>query len=368
MPHEDSFLTSAQALHRRVMVIDAHIDTTQRLLESGWEFMARHGDGHVDHARLREGGIGAVFFAVWKAGPLLPGEGAAVARGQIGRICDLTARNPRELTIARTPDDIRLAHQQGKLAILIGIEGGYFIEDSLELLREYHRAGAIYMTLTHGFHTNWADSSGIYQDLAPLHGGLTDFGREVVREMNRLGMMVDVSHVSDQTFWDVVKTSTAPVVATHSSCRAIAPFRRNLSDDMLRAVAKSGGVAQMNLNPPFIDPTFPQPRDDAAAHGPAPEHHTPLSIYVDHIEHALRVVGPEHVGIGTDYDGIGCVPVGLEDCSKLPQVTAELLRRGHSEQVIVKVLGENWLRVMRMCQRSGHLASHESESVRCSGS
>lgn len=368
MAHEDSFLTAARALHRRAIVIDAHIDTTQRLLESGWNFMARHDEGHVDYVRLREGGIGAAFFAVWKAGPLSPGEGASSARVQIGRICEVSRGNPRELCLARTADAIRLAHQQDKVAILIGIEGGYFIEDSLELLQEYHRAGATYMTLTHGFHTTWADSSGIYQDLAPLHGGLTEFGREVIREMNRLGMIVDVSHVSDQTFWDVVKSSNAPVVATHSSCRAIASFRRNLSDDMLRAIAKSGGVVQVNLNPPFIDPTFPQPKSNAEAHGPPPRHATSLYVFVDHIEHALREVGPEHVGVGTDFDGIRCVPVGLEDCSKLPHLTAELLRRGHSEQVIVKVLGENFLRVMETCQRSAPAASRGSESARCGGS
>lgn len=357
MPREDSFLTAARELHRRAIVIDSHIDTTQRLPEPSWDFMERGVDGHVDYARLREGGIGAVCLAVWKEGPLRAGEGAAVAREQIGRIHALAARNPRELTLARTVDDIRLAHQRGKLAILIGIEGGYFIEDSLELLREYHSAGAIYMTLTHGFHTTWADSAGIHQDLPPRHGGLSAFGREVIGEMNRLGMMVDVSHVSDQTFWEVVRTSTAPIVATHSSCRAVAAHRRNLSDDMLRAIATSGGVAQMNLNPPFIDPTFPQPRDDAAAHGPPPIHPTPISLYVDHIEHALRVVGPEHVGIGTDFDGIRCVPVGLEDCSLLPHVTAELLRRGHSEQVMVKVLGENFLRVMEKCQKPAPLTN-----------
>lgn len=348
---QESFLPAARDLHRRCMVIDSHVDTTQRLLDPGWDFTRRHSDGHVDLPRLREGGISAAFLAVWKAGPLSPSEGAAAAREQIRRIHDLTTQHPEVLCLARSAEDIRKTHRAGQVAILIGIEGGYLIEDSLDLLREFHRAGAMYMTLTHGFHTTWADSSGIYEEVPPRHGGLTDFGRDVIGEMNRLGMMVDVSHVSDTTFWDVVKTSTAPIVATHSSCRAVAPQRRNLSDDMLRAIADSGGVAQMNLNPPFIDPAYPLPKSDADAHGPLPEHATPMTIFADHIDHAIRIAGAEHVGIGTDFDGIRSVPVGLDDCSRLPYLTAELLRRGHSEETLVKVLGGNLMRVMDACQK-----------------
>ena len=342
---------AARDLHRRYVVIDSHVDTTQRLLDPGWDFTRRHADGHVDLPRLREGGISAAFLAVWKPGPLSPGEGASAARDQIRRILDLTTQHPDEICLARSADNIRQAHRQNRVAILIGIEGGYLIEDSLELLREFQRAGAMYMTLTHGFHTTWADSSGIHEDLPPRHGGLTAFGREVIREMNRLGMMVDVSHVSDATFWDVVETSTAPIVATHSSCRAVSPHRRNLSDDMLHAIAASGGVAQMNVNPPFIDPTFPLPKSAADAHGPPPEHATPMSLFADHIDHAIKIARSDHVGIGTDFDGIRCVPIGLEDCSRLPHLTAELLHRGHSEETLVRVLGGNLMRVMDACQR-----------------
>lgn len=346
----DYFLEVAGDLHRRCIVVDAHVDTTQRLLDPEWDFMRRHDDGHVDGPRLREGQISAAFFAVWASGPLPPGEAVTAARHQMQLIHELVRRHPRELCLARTADDIRSAHLADRLAVLIGVEGGYFIEDSLELLREYHDAGASYLTLTHGFHTSWADSSGIHEDLPSHHGGLTAFGKEVIREMNRLGMMVDVSHVSDATFWDVMETSSAPIVATHSSCRAVAPHRRNLSDDMLRAMAASGGTIQLNVNPAFIDPSFPQPRDDAAAHGPPPQHPTPLHVFADHMEHALEVVGPDHVGLGTDFDGIRCVPVGLEDCARLPNLTAELLRRGYSEETLAKVLGENLLRVMHECQ------------------
>lgn len=350
MPAKNSYLDAARDLHRRALVIDAHIDTTQRLLNPDWDFMNRHSDGHVDYPRLTDGGVAAVFLAVYKAGPLPTGHAPQAARLQLARIHDLARRHPRRLALARTPHDVRRARREDRLALLIGIEGGYFIEESLDLLCAYHQAGATYMTLTHGFHTAWADSSGVHFDLVPRHGGLTDFGRAVIREMNRLGMMVDVSHVSDATFRDVATTSSAPIVATHSSCRALSPHRRNLSDDMLRAIADSGGVAQMNLCPAFIDPTFPQPRNETDARGAPPPHDTPLAVFVDHIEHALRVVGPDHVGIGTDFDGIRAVPVGLEDCSKLPHVTAELLRRGHSEQTLIPLLGENLLRVMDACQ------------------
>jgi MAF protein len=217
----------------------------------------------------------------------------------------------------------------------------------------------VYLTLTHAFHTSWADSSGVHESLPPLHAGLTGFGREVVRELNRLGMMVDVSHVSDDTFWDVVEVSRAPVIASHSSCRAVSPHRRNLSDEMIKAIARSGGVVQINFAAAFVDPTFP-PIDPGVMEywstrggfeaSPYAGHVTPLSILADHFDHAMALVGPDHVGIGTDFDGVSAVPQGMEDCSKLPYLTAELLRRGHREDDLAKVLGANFLRVLDTCQ------------------
>lgn len=355
---QSTWLARARALHRRAIVIDTHVDTTQHLLRQHWNIAERHVDGHVDIPRLREGGIDAVFFAVYASGPLPRGQGAAAARRQIDTIHQVIERHPADLALARTSGEICRAKSAGRIAVLLAIEGGYLIEDSLEVLREFHDAGAIYMTLTHGFHTTWADSAGIHQPLEPRHRGLTDFGREVVREMNRLGMIVDVSHVSDDTFWHVLETSCAPVLATHSSCRAVSPHRRNLSDDMIRALAERGGCVQINFHAGFIDPTFPPLSPEAvAAHFAAglprasglTEHVTPLAVLADHFDHALRLVGPDHVGIGSDFDGVPALPAGMEDCSCLPLLTATLLERGHSEADLTRLLGANVLRVLDDC-------------------
>lgn len=356
---QDPFLEAARRLHAESIVLDSHCDTTIRLMQPAWDFAIRHEDGHLDIPRLREGGVSALVLAVYAPGPMQPGEGPAAARRQIEVIHQTTETFPRDLLLARTARDIRDAKSQGKIAVLIGIEGGYLIDDSLDILREFHQHGAIYMTLTHAFHTSWADSSGVHEDLQPLHGGLTGFGREVVREMNRLGLMVDISHVSDATFRDVIETSAAPVFASHSSSRSVSPHRRNLTDDMMRAIASTGGVVQINFAAAFVDPTFP-PIDPSVleqwatrggfAASPYSQHATPLSILADHFEHVISVVGYDHVGIGSDFDGVGALPRGMEDCSKLPYLTAALLCRGHKESDLRLVLGENFLRVLEKCQ------------------
>lgn len=359
---DDEYLARARELHRRAVVIDTHCDTTQRLADPDWDFSARHDTGHVDIPRLREGGVDAAFLAVWAPGPVEPGQGIEAARRQIRRIHDAVRRHDGQLVLARSATDIRKAGTEGRIAILIAIEGGYLIEDSLDVLREYRREGAMYMTLTHLFHTSWADSSGIHEPLEPLHGGLTDFGRDVVREMNRLGMMVDVSHASDDTFWDVVDASVAPVIATHSSCRALSPHVRNLTDEMMTGVAATGGTVQINFFAGFIDPDFPPIAPDVLKRlveggelytGPITDHVTPLSLLVDHFEHALELVGPDHVGVGSDFDGLPQLPAGMQDCSTLPYLTAELLRRGYTEEELTRVLGENVLRVMAACEQVG---------------
>ncbi|UCE59944.1 MAG: dipeptidase [Phycisphaerales bacterium] len=357
---DSEYLHRARRLHSRAILIDTHCDTPQRLADDEWEIARRHEHGHVDIPRMREGVVGAIFLAAFARDTGKPGEGARAVRTQIRRIKHVVDSNARDLALARDAQGIRQAHREGRIAILIAVEGGHLIEDSLELLRKYHEEGAIYLTLTHSTHTSWADSSGVDEDLAPRCDGLTSFGREVVAEMNRLGMMVDVSHVSDKTFWDVVEVSRAPIVATHSSCRSVSPHRRNLTDEMMRAIAKSGGVVQINFSPKFINPAFP-PVERAAIEqyfktgrmpeGAMPDCVTPLEILVDHFDHALQVTGPEHVGIGTDFDGIFAVPAGMEDCSKLPYLTAALLRRGHPEADLENVLGENVLRVMDACKR-----------------
>ena len=359
---QSDFLSRARKLHRRALVVDTHCDTTQRLADPDFDLALRHDDGHVDLPRMREGGIDAMFFAVYAPGPVQPGAGVRVALEQITRIQSAVQRHADTFTLARTADEVRAAKKSKRIALLVAIEGGYLIEDSLDNLREFRDRGATYLTLTHSFHTSWADSSGVHETLAPLHGGLTAFGRDVVRELNRLGMMVDISHASDDTFWDVLKVSTAPIIATHSSCRSVSPHRRNLSDDMIRAVADCDGVVQINFAAAFIDANHPPIDRDAIlrwiADGgvtkkPLTDHVTPLSVLVDHFDRALQLVGPDHVGIGTDFDGVPSLPADMTDCSMLPNLTAALMQRGYSDGDLSKVLGENVLRVMDACAQIG---------------
>ncbi len=358
MNSSDPFLEQAVALHNRVFVIDTHCDTTQRLLDPAWDPARRDRWGHVDIPRMREGGVDAMFFAVWAPPPDTPGDGIAEADRQLQRIHETLERNRKDLTLAHSAEEIQCARRDGRMAVLITIEGGHLIEDSLEILRAYHGKGAMCLTLTHAMHTNWADSSGVDGVLEPLHGGLTSFGHDVVRLLNELGMIVDVSHVSDATVEDVLETSSAPVVATHSSCRAVSPHCRNLSDELMQAIAETGGLVQINFCAAFIDPDFPKPLPHISAealrsgkHQANAGHDTPLSILVDHFDHALQVIGPAHVGIGSDFDGVPFLPTGMEDCSKLPFLTAELLRRGWSEDDLTQMLGTNVLRVLESCAR-----------------
>lgn len=369
---QDNLEQRARRVHGSAIVMDTHSDTTPFFENPSWDFAARHEDGHVDIPRLRDGGYDAVFWSIYMG--KTPGDGAAIKRAirRIDSVHEIVRRYPDDLALATTAADIRRAARQGKIACLMGIEGGHIIEDDLAALRMFYALGARYMTLTHSFNTSWADAAGTGETVEAEHDGLTDFGREIVREMNRLGMMVDVSHVADSTFWDVIETSTAPVIASHSSCRTIADHPRNMSDEMLRALADNGGVIQINFYPGYIDPdrvailaklrpefdalakkyadapaTMAAARRDlfrkaiAEAGGPSPAHWV-----VDHIEHVIEVVGDDFVGLGADWDGVPEMPGGLEDVSKVPWITEELLRRGHSEKTVKKVMGGNLLRVM----------------------
>jgi len=374
-----ALLARARRLHDEAILVDAHCDTTQRIATGQWDFRRRHDDGHVDLPRLREGGVSALFLAIWAGrsdGGIKPVD---AARRQLAALRSLIDSLGDSLCLATTAQEVRYAKSGGKIAVLLGLEGGHLIDDSLDVLREFHRSGACYLTLTHSFHTSWADSAGIHEPLAPRHGGLTPFGREVIAELNRLGMMVDVSHVSDDTFWQVVECSAAPIVATHSSCRSVAPHRRNLSDDMLRAIARTGGVAHVNFGAAFLDPHHP-PLDAAALEaytrlgGVFPpnvtSHVTPFSWLLDHFDHALQVVGPDHVGIGSDFDGVPTLPRGMSDCASFPNLTAGLLERGYSDSDVRKVLGENTLRVLEACQRIGtsrHTPHSTDSAARLSG-
>ena len=374
----------AARLHKEAIVIDTHNDITSPMVDEGFDLGSAGDDPkaktrtHTDLRRMKAGGLDAEFFAVYVGREFLdkkPAEGGGAARRALDIIDSVYAqvqRHPEALEMAYTSRDIRRIARSGKIAALMGIEGGHAIEDSLRTLRMFYRLGVRYMTLTHSNTNDWADSSGDIDDQSVKHhNGLTDFGRQVVAEMNRIGMMVDISHVADKTFFDVIETSRAPVIASHSSARALANHPRNMTDEMLKAIAKNGGVVMINFYDGFLDgrkaelamrtrvkqeelskkfPTDPQRvRDEITkwreANDPGK---TPLSVLIDHIDHIARVAGIDHVGIGSDFDGVPFtgVPAGMEDISKLPSITVELMKRGYSDGDIKKVLGENFLRVM----------------------
>jgi membrane dipeptidase len=388
---QDDFALRARAnrLHSQSVVVDTHNDITSPLIDEGFDLAMRGDDPdaktktHTDLWRMKAGGLGAEFFAVYVGKEFVnrrPGDGGGAARRAldvIDVVLEQVRRHPESLEVASTAADIRRIAKSGKIAALMGIEGGHAIEDSLHALRMFYKLGVRYMTLTHTNTNDWADSEGdINNPNVKHHDGLTDFGREVVREMNRAGMMVDISHVADKTFYDVIATTGAPVIASHSSARAIANHPRNMSDDMLRAMAKNGGVVMVNFYDGFLDPRkaelalraramedelklkYPddpkrvQEEIDVWRKASDPGK-TQLSVLIDHIYHIAKVAGIDHVGIGSDFDGVPLtgLPVGMEDISKLPTLTYELMKRGYSDADIKKILGENLLRVMSAVER-----------------
>lgn len=368
-----TFAETPPLLHFDSLVIDTHDDTTQRFLDPSYDLGQRHATGSVDIPRAREGGLDAIFFSVYIPGTITGEAAVERARAQVAAVHRQVERNPQDLALVTTAAGIREAVSGGRIAALIGIEGGHMIGNDLAVLRELFNGGARYMTLTHSVNVEWADSSGD----EPRHGGLSDFGRDVVREMNRLGMIVDISHVSDDTFADVLETSTAPVFASHSSARALCDHPRNLSDDMIRALAAKGGVVQVNfhvgfLSQPFIDAFLADDRKmateldeeavkrcgedeacqvdvlnrlvrEAVQAGRLPR--VEWTAIVDHIDHIARLVGTDHVGLGSDFDG-AFMPYGMEDASGLPKITAALLERGYTPEDIRNILGGNMLRFM----------------------
>jgi membrane dipeptidase len=363
-------------VHRRAVAVDMHADTVQFIIDEGADINRRLSTTQLDAVRMREGGLDAQFFSIWVE-PQFYGRGGlrAVARAdeQINAIRALADEHPETWTLAATAADIRRAASEGKLAALMGLEGGYAIDERLESVGRYYRMGVRYMSPTWTYSLSWAGSSG---DAEGASRGLDDLGRQVIREMNRLGMLVDVSHVSDKTFWDIVETSTEPVVATHSNCRAIANVPRNLTDDMIRAIARTGGVVCVVFYPAFVEPGWQEKKERVDAEiAPLVEEAgrraegrgsikriardrvrereyaarlPPVSVarVVDHIDHIVRLVGVEHVGVGSDFDGIQAVPADLTSVAELPNLTAELLRRGYTEEDVDKILGGNVLRVM----------------------
>jgi membrane dipeptidase len=339
-------------VHRSAILIDTHNDAPMFTVD-GFDIGPRSARGHTDLARLREGGVGAVFFSVYVAATYVRGNHSANRALQMIDTVrhDIVARYPNDFMQALTADDIEAAHRQGKIATLMGLEGGHAIEDSLRLLRDYYRLGIRYMTLTHSNTNNWADSSGdIDKADVKHHNGLTDLGKQVVREMNRLGMIVDISHVADKTFWDVLDVTAAPPFASHSSCRAFSNAPRNMTDEMIVALAKKGGVIQINFACSFLS----QAANDAKI-AKQPQH-TTVDDVVKHIDHVVKIAGIGAVGIGSDFDGIDCAPTGLDDVSKFPNLTRRLLEKGYKTEDIRKIYGGNTLRLMRAVEAAARAA------------
>ncbi|MBK9385271.1 MAG: M2 family metallopeptidase [Planctomycetes bacterium] len=354
----------AARIHREAIVIDGHADTTPKFEDELYDFFGANPGDHVDFPRVQQGGLDAQFWSIYMGA--VPGDGKAIKDSlkRIDAVRELVRRHPDRLGLAETAEDIRRLHREGRFACLMGMEGGHMIENELAALRSYHALGVRYLTLTHSFHTDWADSAGVFTPVEPRHGGLNDFGREVVREMNRLGMLVDISHVAKSTFLDALEISRSPVICSHSSTRSLRDHHRNLDDEQLRALATNGGVVMVNFFPGFIDPRWDAAQREKPA-DPAQRYRTPFSVVIDHLEHVIRVAGEDHVGLGSDYDGITDVPQGLDDVSMLPRITLELLRRGHSEQTVKKLLGGNLLRALERCEQvSRDLAAELPERAR----
>jgi membrane dipeptidase len=364
------------SIHRRAIIVDMHADTTQRLVDENVDLQKQLADGHLDAVRAKEGGLDAQFFSIWVDPDLFGGGGAtAVKRAdiQIEAVRNLATKHPETWELATTADDVRRIAASGKIAALMGLEGGYAIDNKIENVERYYKLGVRYLSGAWSVSTDWAGSSG---DEVGKTRGLTDFGKQVIREMNRLGMMVDVSHLSDKAFWDIVNTSTKPVIATHSGCRAITNVPRNLTDDMIVALAKTGGVVNVIFYPEHIEPGYSakkkkvdseiaalvQQASDAEPGSAAQKKLArdrmrareylkrlpPISVarIVDHIDHIVKLVGIDHVGVGSDFDGIQAVPADLSSVADLPNLTKELIKRGYSEDDIDKILGGNMLRVM----------------------
>lgn len=376
----DDISERARKLHFSSIVLDTHDDTTQRFFSKSYDIAKRNPDGHVDIPRMREGGMNALFFSVWIDGRTTGPQAVQKALDQIDAIHENVRKNSNDMMFARTAEDVRRAHASGKIAALIGVEGGHMIGNDIRMVRIFGDLGVRYMTLSHFYNNEWADSSTD----KPAHNGLTDFGKDIVREMNKQGILVDISHVGDKTFYDALEVSKAPLIASHSSCRAICNHPRDMTDQMIKDLAAKGGVIQINYEKSFIDQAYKDASDkvsggvveaidkimkacngdedcvgkkfaemekQATADGRLP--HVSWERIIDHIDHVVKLVGPDHVGLGSDFDGAS-MPEGMEDCSKLPKITEALMRKGYSDDDIRKILGGNLLRVMEQAEKVSH--------------
>ncbi len=373
----DDISARAKKLHFSTIVVDTHDDTTQRFLDGKFDLGPRNPRGSIDIPRMREGNLSAIFFSIWMPSKVTGAEAVDHALVQIDAVREQVRKHSNDLVLATMAAEIREARKQGKIAALMGVEGGHMINSDLGVLRSFAALGVRYMTLTHSGNDEWADSSTD----KTVHNGLTDFGKDVVREMNRLGVMVDISHVSDKTYYDALEVSKAPLFASHSSCRAICDAPRNMTDQMMRDLAAKGGVIQINYHVGFLSQEFrdaekanPELNKAIAAEvmkrcgenegcqliegdritreyveqGKLPR--VESAKIIEHVEHAVKVAGADHVGLGSDFDGAN-MPYGMEDASKLPRITEALLQRGYPEGDVKKILGENTLRVMSEVER-----------------
>jgi Zn-dependent dipeptidase, microsomal dipeptidase homolog len=381
----DEIAERARKLHFSSIVLDTHDDTTQRFFSKTFDLAKRNPDGHIDIPRMREGGMNAIFFSIWIDGRTMGPLAVQKALDQIDAVRENVQRNSRDMVFCRTAEEVRRAQAQGKIAALMGVEGGHMIGNDIRIVRIFGDLGVRYMTLSHFYNDEWADSSTD----KPAHNGLTDYGKDIVREMNRQGIMVDISHVSDKTFYDALEVSKAPLIASHSSCRALCSHPRDMSDDMIKALAAKGGVIQINYEKSFIDQAYKDASDkvsggvvaifeqlkkecgddqeclgkkmvemekQAVAEGKLP--HVSWERIVDHIDHVVKLVGAEHVGLGSDFDGAS-MPEGMDDCSQLPKITEALMRKGYPDDDIRKILGGNTLRVMEQNEKvSRELQAH----------
>ena len=374
-------MTDPAAVHQSAIVIDTHADTPQRFVDENWSFTDPLNGGMLNYDSAKKGNLAAQFFSIWVDPGQYPNTAAHRTLELIDGTLEQVRKAPDKLQLCTTADQIIEAHKQRKFAVLMGIEGGHSIEDSLGLLRDYYRLGVRYMTLTWSNTNDWADSSGDIDDPAiHHHDGLTPFGKQVVAEMNRLGMMVDISHVSDKTFWDVIATSRTPIIASHSSARALTNAPRNMTDEMLLAMKKNNGVVMVNFFPAFIDEQWRQawnaqkPERQKAQDAVEAEYkakglplpytasdkidrefaakigRAPFNSLIDHFDHVIKIAGIDHVGIGTDFDGIPVPPEGIDSAADFPKITAALMTRGYSAQDMHKLLGGNILRVFREVQ------------------
>ena len=386
--------TGWQAIHSSALVIDTHADTPGRFVDENFDLAQDAGHGYMDFNKIKAGNLGAEFFSIWVDPKDFKGKEIKRALDMIDSVYEQARLHPDKIMMAFSTADIQAAHRQHKLAALMGVEGGHAIQGDIRVLRDYYRLGVRYMTLTWSNTNELGDSSGDLTDKdVEHHNGITPFGRQVVREMNRMGMMVDISHVADRTFFQALVSSRAPVIASHSSSRALTNVPRNMTDDMLVALARNGGVAQVNFYCGFIsqkwadgmkklkedkDPDYEKVQSlfmtertpqmaqqlyeaEVVLEKKVPR--PPLSDLIDHIDHMVKVAGVDHVGIGSDFDGIDCAPQGIDSVADLPKITEALYQRGYKAAELQKILGGNLMRVFTEVEKTAKMIQAEDAAA-----